>query len=67
MKKAPNWNELYTRLKNIYSQFGYNRKVAVLDNYQHQKEKICRKLGVISNADLSRISRDLKERSKSTQ
>ena len=64
MEKNSNWNELYNCLKNVYSQFGQIRKVAVLDNFKSRKEKICRKFGVICHADISRISKDLKERSR---
>jgi len=34
--------------------------VAVLDNHQDRKEAICRKLGVISEMDINRISDGLK-------
>lgn len=36
---------------------------AVLDNHSDKKESICRRLGVISAADVSRIASEL-ERSK---
>lgn len=36
--------------------------VAVLDNHQGKKEAICRKLGVISDMDINRISTKLKAR-----
>jgi hypothetical protein len=54
--KQVNWNKLWSNLSDIYSAAGMQRQKAVLDNHIDQKEKICRKLGVVCEADIVRIS-----------
>jgi len=54
------FRQLWTRLRSVYSLAGKQRMVAVLDNHQDRKEAICRKLGVISEMDINRISDGLK-------
>ena len=57
--KQVNWNKLWSGLSEIYEVAGMKRKKAVLDNYIDQKEVICRKLGVVCEADIVRISRKI--------
>lgn len=59
------FRKLWTRLRSVYSLAGKHRMVAVLDNHQGRKETICRKLGVISDMDINRISTELKARGHS--
>jgi hypothetical protein len=54
--KQANWNKLWSNLSDIYSVAGMQRQKAILDNHIDQKEKICRKLGVVCEADIVRIS-----------
>lgn len=42
------------------------RKVAVLDNHRESKEAICRRLGVVTEADVSRIAESLRRRGPKT-
>lgn len=62
-KAAPNFQVLWRRLRTAYLSAGKNRKVAVLDNHENRKELICRKLGVVCDADVNRISASLKQQS----
>jgi hypothetical protein len=59
-KAAPNFQMLWKRLRTVYSSSGKNRNVAVLDNHEDRKEFICRRLGVVCDADINRISASLK-------
>lgn len=64
MKKKPNtrsdFKSLWTKLRNAYLLAGKSRDVALLDNYKHNQEYICKKLGVVCDSDLIRISNKLK-------
>ena len=55
LKKTPNWQSLFGQLRILYKSYGMDRKAAVLDNHDGNKEAICRKLGVICEADIRRI------------
>lgn len=57
---APDWNRLHSSLRDVYSSAGARRMTAVVDNHGDKKETICRRLGVISQADVSRIAARLK-------
>lgn len=41
--------------------------VAVLDNFKDRKETICRRLNVVCDADVNRISEELKAKGKSSR
>jgi hypothetical protein len=58
-KPPPNWDLLFHRLSEVYIAAGQKRKKSVLDNHTDKKERICRRLGVISEADIVRISNQL--------
>ncbi len=58
--KRPNWGELWQFLRKAYVDTGEDRQVAVLDNYSKDKEAICRKLGVVNGADVTRIYSKIK-------
>ncbi len=66
MKQTPNWNQLWKQLRDVYSLVGRDRDVAVLDNHVDRKEAICRKLGVVSGADVNRIGKKLNALPKSS-
>jgi hypothetical protein len=59
MAQVPQWEKLWKRLRDVYVLAGKDRHVAVLDNHSNRKEAICRKLGVVSDADISRIGRQI--------
>ncbi len=59
-KASSNFQSLWDRLRTVYLSAGKKRQVAVLDNHRNRKELICRKLGVVSDADVNRISASLK-------
>jgi hypothetical protein len=44
---------------NVYTVTGQERKKAVLVNHSDKKEMICRKLGVVCEADIDRIAKNL--------
>lgn len=44
--------------------FPEDRKLAVLNNFANNKAYICKKLGVISDADINRVLSDLKIKHK---
>jgi len=58
---------LWSRLRAAYSLAGRTRMVAVLDNFKDRKETICRRLNVVCDADVNRISESLKARGKSSR
>jgi hypothetical protein len=57
---VPNFQALWLRLRTVYSSAGKHRNVAVLDNHKNRKEIICRKFGVVCDADINRIAESLK-------
>ncbi len=59
-RPSPDWNRLHSNLRDVYASAGAGRMTAVVDNHGDKKETICRRLGVISPADLSRIAAGLK-------
>ena len=56
---ASDWNALYRRLENIYTLSGRDIQKAVLQNHANRKATICRRLGVVSEADIIRIANKL--------
>ncbi len=58
-RRAPDWGRLHSSLRNTYAAAGAVRMTAVVDNNSDRKESICRRLGVISDADVSRIAAEL--------
>jgi len=66
-KKIPNWNQLFSKLEMVYKLNGKTRDVSVLNNFRNHKENICRKLGVICDADVTRISSKLKKTKTKTK
>ena len=63
MQPKVNWDDLFSRLNEVYTMYGQNRQKAVLNNHKNKKEMICRKLGVVSESDIVRISKNF-ERNK---
>lgn len=63
-KTNTDFRTLWSRLRATYSLAGLPRMVAVLDNFQNKKEVICRKLNVVCDSDVNRVSRELKSRKK---
>jgi hypothetical protein len=57
------WNNLWSRLRSVYSFAGMDRQTAVLDNFRDQKEEICRIMNVVCEADLARVQRQITEQS----
>ena len=56
MKNVSNFSQLWDRLKTEAELSGDDRMVAVLMNHERKKEYICRRLGVISDADVTRVA-----------
>jgi hypothetical protein len=50
-----NWNELWRKVRDIYSLADKTRSVSVLDNFKNHKENICRRMGIVSDADVARL------------
>lgn len=63
-KRPPDWGKLHSSLQNVYSAAGAVRMRAAVDNHSDRKELICRRLGVVSLADVSRIAAGLADRPK---
>lgn len=59
-RNRPNWSDLWSRLRVVFTIAGKKRDVAVLDNFKDRKESICRKFNVVCRADVLRISTELK-------
>lgn len=53
------WARLYARLEAVLSATGQDRRQAALKNHVDQKELICRKFGVVCEADVDRIAGQL--------
>lgn len=53
------WARLRARLRAVYVATGQERQTAVLDNHANREEYILRRLGVVCDADVDRISRKL--------
>jgi hypothetical protein len=56
-KQKTNWDALWSSAKAAFEAAGMPRQKAILDNFGHQKEKICRILNIVSFADVTRIQR----------
>jgi len=54
-RRPPDWTRLHSALRSAYASAGASRMVAAVDNHSDRKEHICRKLGVVSLADVARI------------
>lgn len=62
--RTPNWGHLYERLAAAYRAAGDDRTLAAMENFRDRKETICRKLGVVCDADVVRISAGLRKSKK---
>lgn len=60
-KRPPDWGRLHAALRSTYAAAGASRMVAAVDNHADRKETICRRLGVVSLADVSRIAGSLQQ------
>jgi hypothetical protein len=60
MATRSNWNELWKRLRDVYYVAEKPRHVAVLENFKNSKESICRRMGIISDADIARVANKLR-------
>jgi hypothetical protein len=58
-RKKVDWNRLWMAAKTVFETSGRDRQRAVLENFKDQKEEICRVLGIVSEADLARIQRQI--------
>jgi hypothetical protein len=54
------WNELWKKLRELYYIAEKPRHAAVLENFRNNKESICRRMGVISDADVVRVTSKLR-------
>lgn len=55
-KRSPDWGSLYDGLCTAYRAAGNDRMLAAMENFRDRKETICRKLGVVSDADVARVA-----------
>ena len=55
----PNFASLWERLKTVAEMNGDDRLKSMLLNHERRKEYICRKLGVVSDADVNRMARTM--------
>lgn len=55
MATKPNFSALWTRMVHLAEEAGDSRLQAVLANHADRRERICRKLGVVSAGDIQRI------------
>ena len=65
--KKIDWDMLWARAYSIFSSFGVNRQVAVLENFKNKKETICRILGIVKDTDLTRIHQKLEDQKTETK
>ena len=59
-KRPPDWGKLHSALVDVYASAGAKRMKAAVENHSDKKEQICRRLGVVSNADVSRVAAELR-------
>jgi hypothetical protein len=59
MKAKPDWNSLWRKTAAVYTAAEMPRMRAVLDNFKNDKERILRALGIISEADVLRVKKQL--------
>lgn len=60
-QRKSDWNALFESLRSVYRKADQQRMVAALDNHKENREAICRKLGVVCEADVSRIASSLRK------
>ncbi len=60
----PDFNALWNMLVDVATRCGNDRVKATLVNHQGRKEYICRKLGVVSFNDVTRIEAGLRKPSR---
>ncbi len=56
--KPPDFNALWTAMLASAEARGDKRTAAALRNHESRKETICRKMGIVSTADVVRITSD---------
>ncbi len=66
MPAKPNFQALWTRLASVAEEVGDSRLHALLKNHEDRREYICRRLGVVTEADVQRIraQREARRRSR---
>lgn len=64
MATKSHWPDLWKKLRDLYCVAEKPRHAAVLENFEGNKENICRRMGVISPADIVRIAAKLKPRNE---
>jgi hypothetical protein len=57
-----NFGALWTRLMTMATKAEDDRMKSTLMNHENQKERICRRLGVVSEADVRRIEASFRRR-----
>ncbi len=67
MAKSINFTKLWERLKVEIELLGDQRLKAVVSNHEQRKEYICRKLGIISDADINRLTKQLRSKPRLTR
>ncbi len=64
MKKNVNFSQLWERLRYEAENCGNERFKAVLMNHDKKREYICRKLGIISDTDITRMTDKIRAKGK---
>ena len=59
-----NFARLWERLRTVSEMYGDDKLKATLLNHESHKEYICRKLGVVTELDVNRVSGGLEEKFK---
>lgn len=63
MKKTNiNWNQLYSSFYHEMVRINQDRYLNLLKNHEFSKEKVCRKLGIVTMQDVIRLSRHIEKR-----
>lgn len=62
MAKSPDFRSLWDKLVASAAASGDSRMTAALLNHEGRKEVICRKLGVVGDADVARVAKSMRPR-----
>lgn len=62
-----NFKALWTQTLNMAKDTGDIRIISVLENHKEKPEKICRKLGIVCNADILRIKAKIESKKGNRQ
>jgi hypothetical protein len=66
-QSKPNFKTLWTQAMTTAKDTGDSRVISVLENHKENPERICRKLGIICNADILRLKKTIESKKGNRQ